>query len=263
MKTSTKITILLAFASAALIAAIGVLRFFGDRRAPQIQIPAEMVTYHEGEDYSVLLAGVTATDNRDGDVTGSLRVESVMPSINGQAMVVYIAKDSRNNIGEASRTVLYAAAGEEIVSPTPTPMPTAEPEEEPDEEEPAQEEPTPAPTAEPTPTPAPTATPAAAADANEAGRMANEEKIAALDPAAPKLYLSEYAVTVPAGSEINVLSYISDIQDDTDAYYDLSRRVSVNGEVNTGVPGTYEVSLFATDSDGNVSNQAVLTVTVE
>ena len=44
-----------------------------DRKGPEIELPADGdVTYEEGSDTAPLLEGVTATDEKDGDVTDSL-----------------------------------------------------------------------------------------------------------------------------------------------------------------------------------------------
>ena len=66
--------------------------------------------YTAGDSYDGLLDGVTATDNKDGDVTESLVVESVYPNEDGQtATIVYVARDSRNNVGKANKVVTYRA----------------------------------------------------------------------------------------------------------------------------------------------------------
>ena len=70
-----------------------------DRTAPEIQLQDVEITYTEGSDFAELLTGVTATDNRDGDVTANLIVEGVYPNDDGTtASVVYVARDAANNI---------------------------------------------------------------------------------------------------------------------------------------------------------------------
>lgn len=55
-----------------------------------------------------LLAGVTAVDPEDGDVTDSLLVESTSNLINGNSVkVTYVAFDSKNHMCRAERTVRY------------------------------------------------------------------------------------------------------------------------------------------------------------
>ena len=52
-----------------------------DRKGPEIEIPSGAdVTYEEGSDTASLLEGVTATDDKDGDVTDSLVIENIFPN---------------------------------------------------------------------------------------------------------------------------------------------------------------------------------------
>ena len=65
-----------------------------DRKGPEIELPADGdVTYEEGSDTAPLLEGVTATDEKDGDVTDSLVIENIFPNDDHtSASVVYAAK---------------------------------------------------------------------------------------------------------------------------------------------------------------------------
>jgi len=70
-----------------------------DRDGPIITLNDAIETFTEGDDVSVLLEGVTAYDQSDGDVTDTLFIESVIPSADGQsAKVIYAARDRSNNI---------------------------------------------------------------------------------------------------------------------------------------------------------------------
>ncbi len=85
-----------------------VLGFSEDKKAPEIQFQDNEITFTQEDDYAGLLQGVTATDNRDGDVTKSLVVESVYPNDDGEtATVVYVARDKTNNIGKANKVINY------------------------------------------------------------------------------------------------------------------------------------------------------------
>ena len=86
-----------------------------DRKGPEIELPADgNVTYEEGSDTAPLLEGVTATDEKDGDVTDSLMIENIFPNDDHtSASVVYAAKDSHNNVSKATRRVNYKAAAED------------------------------------------------------------------------------------------------------------------------------------------------------
>ena len=65
------------------------------------------ITYTEGEAYTGLLAGVTAEDNRDGDLTDEVFVDKVIPTGEDTAAVYYGVIDSAKNVATASRTVTY------------------------------------------------------------------------------------------------------------------------------------------------------------
>lgn len=79
-----------------------------DTTAPEITVNAEAleVSVHDGKD--VLLQGIAAADDRDGDVTGSLVVEGI-GEINdaNEVTVTYAAFDRSGNVAKAKRTVRY------------------------------------------------------------------------------------------------------------------------------------------------------------
>lgn len=204
-----------------------------DRKGPEIELPADGdVTYEEGSDTAPLLEGVTATDEKDGDVTDSLVIENIFPNDDHtSASVVYAAKDSHNNVSKATRRVNYKAAAED------TP---AENESAPAAEEPQQ---------------------------NDTEGTKNETdaqmEIEALPAESPKLYLNTYEVTVKAGNDLDKTSYIKEMTDDADSQESLFNQIEIDGDVDTAVPGDYTLTYHVTDSDGNRSNAAVLTVHVQ
>lgn len=76
--------------------------WFPTGKHPEITLgEAGMVSeYSDDMDTSELLAGVTAYDDRDGDVTDSVTVLNVLVLDNGEYIkVTYAAKDSHNNGG--------------------------------------------------------------------------------------------------------------------------------------------------------------------
>ena len=100
-----RINILLAILLAVLIALNVFLFRSQDRKAPEITFTMTPV-YYEGDAESVLLTGITATDNKDGDVSDSLIVDHIIDSDDGSSITVYYAaKDSSNNVAKASRKV--------------------------------------------------------------------------------------------------------------------------------------------------------------
>lgn len=77
-----------------------------DTTPPVIGFSSDAITYKQGSNTSTLLNDVTATDERDGDVTASVRVRSVSISEDGKtAIVTYVAKDEANNMGIEKRIV--------------------------------------------------------------------------------------------------------------------------------------------------------------
>ena len=257
MKGKNKITAALAAVTVVLAGANGIVLLGEDRRPPRISFPETAAVWQEGMDDSLLLEGVTAEDDRDGNVTDSLRLREVLPSADRtEATVIYVAKDSSNNIVQASR-VLQAGDGSGETAQT---RPESQGTDTAEGNGATAEQPAQPVTAAPEPTGSAAVTPE---DPEEAGRQENEAAIAELPPEAPRLYLSQYTVTLPAGSDFNPLSYVSDVTDDADSRDTMFTRISVDGEADTQTPGTYDVYLFANDSEGNSSNRAHLTVTVQ
>ena len=105
-----RIIAILGIATLALIGASGFVYVTQDHTAPVIEVPSEPFLYTEGENENVLLKGVTATDNEDGDLTDQVRIYDVSVLDNGkQAIVTYAVYDSRNNLGKESRLIDYKA----------------------------------------------------------------------------------------------------------------------------------------------------------
>lgn len=235
---------MLLLACAALLAGNVVIYIGKDRNGPEITVPQEEFTYVAGSDTSALLNGVTAVDDRDGDVTSTVTVESIIPNEDQTgASVVYVAKDSKNNVTKATRLISYAAdAGQ-----------AAAQEAEAAAQQAAQE------------AAAADQTAASGEDAQTAddGAAQNEAAIAALPAESPRFYLTQYSVEVERGAELNRLGYVQDITDDKDSRDELYQGIQISGEVDTNTPGEYMLEYYVVDSDGNTSNTAQLKVTVK
>lgn len=79
-----------------------------DTKAPKIEISTEYIEVSVLDPKSVLLQGVTATDNADGDVTASIVVENVsLLDTDGTVSVSYAAFDATGNVAKATRKVKY------------------------------------------------------------------------------------------------------------------------------------------------------------
>lgn len=235
---------MLLLACAALLAGNVVIYIGKDRNGPEITVPQEELTYVAGSDTSALLNGVTAVDDRDGDVTSTVMVESIIPNEDQTgASVIYVAKDSKNNVTKAARLISYAAdAGQ-----------AAAQEAEAAAQQAAQE------------VAAADQTVASGEDAQTAddGAAQNEAAIAALPAESPRFYLTQYSVEVERGAELNRLGYVQDITDDKDSRDELYQGIQISGEVDTNTPGEYMLEYYVVDSDGNTSNTAQLKVTVK
>ena len=97
-----------ALCCAAFAAYFAATRGVGDRKAPQITVPPQPLQVSVYDERQALLQGVTAQDQRDGDVTASLVVESVgRLQADHTAVVTYAAFDEAHNVAKAQRTVQY------------------------------------------------------------------------------------------------------------------------------------------------------------
>ena len=193
----------------ALFAGTAAVMVTSDRKGPEIAVPSGAdVTYEEGSDTALLLEGVTATDDRDGDVTDSVVIENIFPNDDRTgASVIYAAKDSHNNVTKVTRRVNYKAAGD-----------AAAPEEN------TEAEGSDAAPAENAEAEGSDAAPAAEeAQQNDTEGVKNETnakmEIEALPSESPRMYLNTYETTVKAGSELDKISYIKEITDDAGRLY--------------------------------------------
>ena len=73
---------------------VGFMKFSEDNTPPEIQFQDNEIVYTAGDSYDGLLDGVTATDNKDGDVTESLVVESVYPNETDRLLRLYMLQET-------------------------------------------------------------------------------------------------------------------------------------------------------------------------
>ena len=87
-----------------------------DRVGPYIDFTDDCVsTFNENDDVELLLQGVTALDDKDGDVTDSIRIQNINVFVDrGEIIVHYSAKDSSNNVTEVSKAIAYTGTKEFI-----------------------------------------------------------------------------------------------------------------------------------------------------
>lgn len=83
-------------------------RIVEDHTPPVITCEEDTISVSVEADESELLAGVTAEDDKDGDLTDSVRISSMSHFIEkGKCTVEYIVFDSANQAGTAQRTLIY------------------------------------------------------------------------------------------------------------------------------------------------------------
>lgn len=209
-----------------------------DKTGPVITIPSNL-NYREGMTDKELLEAVTAIDSRDGDVSDTLIVKSVISLSKGNGVkITYAAQDRHNNISEKSVTVYFANKN----GSNTTPEDETEPEETAQETEAA----TPAEYTEPAPE-------ETAAEETEAPEVA---------PDVPILTLTTNYVEIARGSDVNWLKFVSDITDDKDDRNTLFKVIMIDNYADVNTPGEYRMSYRCRDTDGNESPVAVLTVRV-
>lgn len=109
MKNNARGSIIILEAIAIIIVAALLMRLRAgrDELPPVISFPEGVVSYTQGDDPQSLLSGVTALDERDGDVTDSILISSISVTGDGTAIAVYHAKDGSNNVAMSVRSVQF------------------------------------------------------------------------------------------------------------------------------------------------------------
>jgi len=233
----SKITIVLTIVTLALIFLCASSTLMKDRQAPEILVPEVMITYMEGSDESVLLEGVTAKDDKDGDISSNVRIYDIAVLEDGtRAQVTYAVYDSSYNLGKGSRVVLYQEA--------------------PDEEPEIKEEPET--TEEPEPQPETTEAPVETTEEIPAGY----EDLPLESDGSPVIRLTTHDVRIDVGGEFYSMDYVEDAVDLEDSREELYRNMYLEGEYHTDTAGEYELTYYCVDSDGHVSNYAKLKLIV-
>lgn len=80
-----------------------------DHTPPEITCDKNVITVKASADDAQLLKGVTAMDDKDGDITDSVRVSAMSHFVEkGKRTITYIVFDKANQAGTAQRTVIYS-----------------------------------------------------------------------------------------------------------------------------------------------------------
>ena len=214
---------------------ISVFIYIGqDHTPPQISIEDADITYTEGEAYTVLMEGISARDDTDGDLTDDIFVDKVIPTGEDTAVVYYGVIDSSKNVATESRKISYI--------PTDGDDPAEQAAEEAEELEEQTE-----------------------AEAQTQTVDGQEEQTAGLVPNGqrPVLALNSTSATVAVGAVFDPMSVVQGMVDDKDSADVLSQRVMVDGTYDTAAAGNYSLSFYVMDSDGNTSDPVAFTLTVQ
>lgn len=262
-----KLVGIMIFLCVVLAGGIVYIRGQADHTGPEITDGgSEITVYTPDVTDADLLKGMSAIDEKDGDVSDTLTVESVYSVDDSSVVVTYAAKDDDNNITKYKRTM-------EAEMPAEDPDSDDSDEDETDEDETDGEasDGTEAEEAdadgeengETDEAATPTPEPEQEQDEAEVLKQEQEAEAESMPEQNPRIHLTEYLVKLPVGSAWNPLDYVSEITDDQDDTYALWRKIQVADEVSTAAAGTYECTYYVVDSQNNVSNNAVIKVIVE
>ena len=233
-----------------------------DRTAPEIKVDqSKKIAYTEGEDYGKLLEGVTAQDEKDGDLTSEVFVEKVVPVSKKKAVVYYGVTDKAKNVGTASREVTYQEAeGSDAAEETAPDTASAEASEDTTQKTKKKSKKAKAKKTAEDKKAEETAQDAAATDQQSA-----DQQSAALQPngTRPAMKLAEEAKTIARGTSFNALNEVTDAVDDKDDRDTLFRGLHIDGYYNVNQAGTYTLQYYVQDSDGNTSDPITFTLTVQ
>lgn len=237
-----------------------------DRTAPEIKVDqSEKIAYTEGEDYGKLLEGVTAQDDKDGDLTSEVFVEKVVPVSKKKAVVYYGVTDKAKNVGTASREVTYqeaegSDAAEETVQDTASEDTTQKTDEKSEKKTKKKSK-----KAKTKKTAEEKKAEDTAQDAAAAEQQNTDQQSATLQPngTRPAMKLAEEAKTIARGTSFNALNEVTDAVDDKDDRDTLFRGLHIDGNYNVNQSGTYTLQYYVQDSDGNTSDPITFTLTVQ
>lgn len=275
-----------------------ILGIVKDKTAPTITVYQEKIAYSMGCSDDVILAGIVAKDNKDGDVSKNAIV--VSRSIIQTDKLERVDISASDNSGNVTTTKLLFAIEDEntfkvydaskytvdmenlqfrvdgssvtgelsgyevITKPNKGDKSTEDANQmqstEPEETEPVETEPI---ETEPAQT-EPQSTEEITTEEPTTEEPTTKETPTVGEDGRPVIELKQTEITLPAGSsQMGLINCINEIYDDKDSRDTLFRRIGFRREPNLSQPGEYTVGLFCTDTDGNVSEIVELKVIVE
>lgn len=231
LKTKTFITSLLIFFCIILGGVVFFQRLKRDHTPPIISFDEESVILTEDEvsdvlrkDYSCLLSGVNAYDDKDGDISDRVIVYSVNTyEDNTFAIINYRVLDKNNNMA-AEQRIAYLKKPAQIYNDLLISVSGK-----------------------------------MVGYMNEwsAGENGSYEEAAER----PVIEM-ESTVNLVAGEDFEPQDYLISLNDDQDSFETLLQNCRMEGEYDLHTPGIYPLAFYVTDSDGNESDPAVLVLIV-
>ncbi len=258
-----------------------------DTIAPRISISSDTVEVSVQDSEEAILAGVTASDNNDGDVSDTLIVESMGQFLSpGRRNVTVAAFDSSSNVAKVTRQIVYTdykSPEFSLSAPLRFPLNTTSLLDN------------------------VTATDVLDGDISRQIKVSQSTYIDttvaddyetiltitnsagdtaklpctitiydnSISSGAPEIILSDYLIYIAAGTKINPWDYISSVNmrglsftkaEDGNLYTpDMTQSLSksdfsIKGEVDTNTPGTYEYVFKTTDSNNRIGTVRLIVV---
>lgn len=258
------------------LALAGIIFWYVNRdNTPPVIIQEAEIEYKETMSDSELLAGVTAMDGKDGDVSHTLVVEKITINENsGTAVVTCGAMDDSGNIAKQSfrmkmkKTVSQAVAEQPVSDPAGEVFTLEAGEAVIDVEDTVEEETTEEETTEETTT---------EEDAEETeddevvedAEVQEQERPGENPPAEqpneqseqpqvnpheiPELYFNTGEVVTNLGYNPAWVTVIHYLHDNKDSYEELLKNLKITGDYTNSELGTYDVMVSVVDSDGHES----------
>ena len=264
----------LGMASLVIVALIVLLAGSRDKDGPEIKFSENSITeYKDDMDVSTLLNGVVAMDEKDGDVTSTVRIQNiVILKDEGRIIVSYSAKDSSNNVSTVNKSITYNGTQDYIdysildeslfgkeESGDESNSESSSKEVESSSENTSSQTTTPEATTPEETTPEET-TPEETTVSQEDFNSTPIDRAEVDRTGVPQIRMKYKTHTIPVGGDFYFMDALAEWYDDKD---DVSRRVILIGEYDLNVPGSYTLTYYVTDSDLNVSNRETITLIVE
>lgn len=229
-----------------LIAVCLVLYLGKDCSAPEIVLQTVEYIYEEDLPERILLSGVSARDNKDGDISDRVVIEKIVTSISQKtAIITYGVADQAGNVKRATRTLVMPVLEKPEL---PTAGEAGSMEAVSNQEAEANE------VVEDATTETATEAESTQAESEEEADSAQTVEGQNTD-GKPGIAFSSREIRVKTGENPAWESVMEEVTDDKDTKEALLGTLQVKGEYDLQKAGEYYLTLSVTDSDGNVSNE--------